>query len=336
MAATASTAALLLLVACATARAEPVTLRIGTVAPDGTGWAREFRAFARYAEAEAKGALKIKLYMSSVAGDELEMGERVRRGQLDGVASGQFLCQEVAPSMRLLRLPGVFESRDEARDVMTRLQPTLEDEAAQHGVIMLGSAGLGPDVLFTREPVRSMEDVKRLKLWRWDIDEVGIETSRAMGMQVVPTPLYDARRAYDDKKLDGFVAAPTAALAFQWSSAAGYVTDLHTGYLYGCLVFGAKQFQRLPAELQAALRAGAARMLIGIEELGRRQDAELLGGLFAKQGLRNVPVSEGFRAEFFTAAKMARDRIGNTLVPRALLERALRMLADYRIEHPRR
>ncbi|MGZ3425223.1 MAG: hypothetical protein ACXVCV_01180 [Polyangia bacterium] len=72
---------LVALLAASSARAgEPIVLRIGSAAPDGTGWAREFRAFARYVEAETKGALRIKLYMNSVAGDELEMGERVRKG----------------------------------------------------------------------------------------------------------------------------------------------------------------------------------------------------------------------------------------------------------------
>jgi TRAP-type C4-dicarboxylate transport system substrate-binding protein len=325
----------LVLVGTRVAAAEPIVLRVASVAPEGTGWAREFHAFVRYVEAEAKGQLKIKLYLNSVAGDELEMGERIKRGQLEGAASGQFLCQALAPSMRILRLPGVFQSRDESRDVVARLQPTIEAEAAQHGFVLLGSAGLGPDVLFTKEPVRNMADVRRLKLWRWDIDEIGIVTSRAMGMQIVPTKLYDARRAYDDGKLDGYVAAPTAALAFQWSAGARYVTDLHNGYLYGCLVFGEKPFQKLSPEQQAALRAGAARMLIGIEDLGRRQDAQLLGGLFQKQGVRTVPVSESFRAEYFAAAKAARDRMGEDVVPRALLERVLRMLADYRVEHPR-
>ncbi len=330
-------AALLVLLAAVSAVAgEPIVLRVGTAAPDGTGWAREFHAFARYVEAEAKGALRIKVYFNSVAGDELEMGERVRKGQLDGVASGHFLCQAVAPSMRVLRIPGVFESRDEARDVVTRLQSTIEDEAAKNGFVILGAAGLGPDIFFTRDPVRSLEDLRRLKLWRWDLDDVGISTSREMGMTVVPMGLGDARRAYDDKRIDGFIAAPSAALAFQWSSAASYVTDLHAGYLYGCLAFGERQFQRLPLELQGALRAGAARMLVGIDELGRRQDEQLLSGLFAKQGLKSVPVSPAFRAEFFAAAKRARGHIANRLVPQPLLERVLRMLADYRIEHPRR
>jgi TRAP-type C4-dicarboxylate transport system substrate-binding protein len=256
--------------------------------------------------------------------------------RIDGAASGQFLCQSIAPSMRILRVPGVFQSRDEARDVVTRLSSTVAEEAAQRGFVVLGAAGLGPDVFLTREPVRSLADVRRLKMWRWTVDDVGIETARDMGIEVVPTPLYDARRAYDDKRIDGFIGAPSAALAFQWSAVASYVTDLHTGYLYGCLVFGERSFQRLPPELQAALRAGAARMLIGVEEMGRRQDDQLLGGMFQKQGLKIVPVSASFRAEYFEAAKAARDHIADKLVPRALLERVLRMLADYRIEHPPR
>lgn len=326
-----------LLAAAASARAgEPALLRVGAVAPEGSGWAREFHAFARYVEAEAKGSLRIKLYLDGVAGDELEMGARVRRGQLDGVASGQFLCQQAAPSMRVLRIPGVFQSRDEARDVVTHLLPTIEEEAAHNGFVVLGAAGLGPDVFFTREPVRSLEDVRRLKLWRWDIDDVGIAASREMGLSIVPMRLGEARRAYDDKRIDGFVAAPSAALAFQWSSVASYVTDLHSGYIYGCLIFGERPFQRLSPDQQGALRAGAARMLVGIDELGRRQDEALLGGLFGKQGLRSVPVSAAFRAEYFAAAKSAREHFADRLIPRALLERVLRMLADYRIEHPQR
>ncbi len=329
--------ALVLLSSLARAGAdEPITLRFGTIAPRGSGWAREFNAFARYVEAEAKGALRIKVYFDGVAGDELQMGERVRKGQLDVVASGHFLCQSLAPSLRVLRVPGVFQNRDEAHDVVTHLQSTLEDEAAKNGFILLGETTIGPDVLFTREPVRSLEDVRRLKLWRWDIDEVGIAASRVMGMQMVPLPLTQARRAYEEHRIDGFLAAPSAALAFQWSAASSYVTDLPSGYIYGCLVFGERQFQRLKPELQAAVRTGAARMLVGIEELGRRQDEQLLGGLFGKQGLQSLPVTPAFRAEYLGAAKAAREQLADRLIPRALLERVLRMLADYRIEHQQR
>jgi TRAP-type C4-dicarboxylate transport system substrate-binding protein len=326
---------LVALLAASTAGAEPTQLRIGSVAPDGSGWARELNAFAHSVAAESHGTLTIKLYLNAVAGDELEMGERVRRGQLDGVTSGQMLCEELSPSMKVLRLPGVFQSRDEANDVINKLKQTIEAEARGHGFVILGEAGLGPDIFFARTPVTSLAELRQVRFWRWDIDDVAITMSREMGLQVMPTPLYQARRAYEDGRLDGFVAAPSAALAFQWSAEAHYVVDLRSAYIYGCLVLSERSYQRLTPEQQTALRAGSARTLVGIEELGRKQDAQLIGGLFQKQGLRVLPVSESFRAEYFAAAKAARDRVGERLVPRALLERVLRMLADYRIEHPK-
>jgi TRAP-type C4-dicarboxylate transport system substrate-binding protein len=326
--------ALALLLAWARAAAgAPQQLRIGSVAPDGSGWARELQGLASYVVAESKGSLSIKLYLNAVAGDELQMGERIKKGQLDGVASGHMLCQELAPTMRVLRLPGMFQNRDEARDVMAKLQPMVEAEARQAGMVMLGSAGLGSDIYFTRTPVHSLEELRRVKMWRWDVDSGAIMMSRQMGLQVVPKPLYEAREAYVSGAIDGFVAAPSAALAFQWSAEAHYVSDLVSAYLYGCLVLSERAYQKLTPAEQVALKAGAARTLWGIEELGRKQDAQLLGGLFQKQGLHVVPVSPGFRSEYFAAAKEARDRLGEKLVPRALLERVLRLLADYRMEH---
>jgi TRAP-type C4-dicarboxylate transport system substrate-binding protein len=326
-------AVVLVLLAALPAAAQRTQLRIGSVAPDGSGWARELHGLADYVVAESKGSLSIKLYLNAVAGDELQMGERIRRGQLDGVASGHMLCQEVAPTMRVLRLPGLFQNRDEARDVMAKLQPQVEAEARQSGFVMVGAAGLGSDIYFTRTAVHTLAELRQVKMWRWDVDSSAITMSREMGLQVVPTPLYDAREAYVRGLVDGFVAAPAAALAFQWSAEAHYVLDLVSAYLYGCLVLSERAYQKLTPKEQVALKAGTARTLVGIEELGRKQDAQLLGGLFQKQGLHVVPVSPAFRAEYFAAAKAARDRQGERLVPRALLERVLRLLADYRVEH---
>src|SRR4051794_39797241 len=87
------------MVACV-AQAEPRILRLGTIAPDGTAWAREFNTFAREVETETGKQVKVKWYFGGIAGDESEMLERVRRGQLDGAASGGPLCERLSPSLR--------------------------------------------------------------------------------------------------------------------------------------------------------------------------------------------------------------------------------------------
>jgi TRAP-type C4-dicarboxylate transport system substrate-binding protein len=322
--------------ACAgVARAGPVTLRMASVAPAGSAWANLLGAFARELEVVSNGAVRVKWYFSGITGDELETLDGILKGHLDGVASGGMICERLAPSMRIQGLAGVFQSRDEAAHVMERMRATIEDEARRAGFEILILTGLGPEVLFTRAPVRTMADLRRMKLWRWSADEVGIAISHEMAMDVVPTDLDVAAKAYDDGRIDGFIAIPTAALAFQWSAQARYITDLRAGYLTGCVAMTNRALDKLPAAMRPTLRALFAKYDSLFQDIGRRQDDALLGGLFQKQGLQPIPPSEAFRSEFFEAAQAARERAAARLIPRALLDRALKMLADYRAEHPR-
>jgi TRAP-type C4-dicarboxylate transport system substrate-binding protein len=150
----------------------------------------------------------------------------------------------------------------------------------------------------------------------------------------VPTDVSEAARAYDDRRTDGFIAIPTAALAFQWSTQAKYITDLRVGYLTGCIALANRALDRMPPEHQRAVRALMAKYSALFQSTGLRQDDALLGGLFEKQGLRPVPPSEAFRSEFFDAARVAREQTAPRFMQRALLDRVLKMLADYRAEHP--
>src|SRR4051812_49315438 len=116
---------LALVAAAATAHADaPVQLRFAGIAPEGTGWGREARAFARQIETASEGRLTVHMYLGGIAGDDLEMGQRMRRDQLDGVLSAGTVCQEVAPSFKVFRIPGLIQDRGEISYVLTRLLPT--------------------------------------------------------------------------------------------------------------------------------------------------------------------------------------------------------------------
>jgi TRAP-type C4-dicarboxylate transport system substrate-binding protein len=213
------------------------------------------------------------------------------------------------------------------------MKKTIEDETRKNGFEMLVTTGLGPEVIFSRTPVRTLADLRRLKLWRWSADEVGIAVGHEMNLNIVPTDVDVASRAYDKGEIDGFIAIPTAALAFQWSAQARHITDLRSGYLTGCVAIAHRALDRIPNEHQHAVRSLLGKYDMLFQEVGRRQDEALLGGLFVKQGLKPVPPSETMRAEFFDAARAARAQTSPRMIPRATLDRAMQMLADYRVEH---
>ncbi|HEX9105460.1 MAG TPA: TRAP transporter substrate-binding protein DctP, partial [Polyangia bacterium] len=241
------------------ARAEPIVLRFSTVAPDGTEWARIAKQTGADLAAATHGQVVSKWYFGGIAGDELQMLERVRKDQLDGIVSAGMLCEKLSPSMRVLRLVGLFQTRDESGYVAGRLKALFDEDFRKQGFVNLGDVGIGPDLIFSREPIRNMDELRKARLWTWNLDEVFVATFPMLGMHTVPLPVDQAYRAYEDRRVDGFVAVPTAALGFQWSTQARYLTELHVSFLRACIIISTRAFDPLPLEAKTALLNSSAK-----------------------------------------------------------------------------
>jgi TRAP-type C4-dicarboxylate transport system substrate-binding protein len=313
--------------------AEPRTLAFATAAPDGTAWARELRAFSRDVEQQTNGSVHVKWYFGGIAGSELDVLGRIRRGQLDGAISSA-TCTRLAPSLLVTRIPGLFRTRAELRATLGLLRPTIHAELHKAGFVSLVEAVIGPSIVLSRVPVRSFEELKKLRIWRWDLDD-GLEIARAVGLDIVPTPVEKAAEAYDEHRFDAFAALPTAALAFQWSTQARYFSNLVIDYLPGCFFMSRDSFEALDPEVRVAVRSAIAKTEAHLEFVSAEQDDLLVSRLFEQQGLKPVPVSREFRVAFLEAADRARARRATQLVPAALLERVIAFLTEYRRAHPR-
>lgn len=311
------------------AHAEPVTLRMAAIAPEGTEWARALRAFAQEVESESKGELRLKWYLGGVAGDELTALDRVKRGQLDGEA-GAIYCQRLAPSLRAARLPGMYRSRQEAIYVLGRLKPILDEEFRKAGFANLGESVFGTDVLFSRVPLRTFDELVATKLWAWNLDPMWQLSANAIGFQTVVTTIEEHSAAWRRKQYDAFFTVPGAALAYQWSTEAGYFADLPATVLPACVVASNAALDPLPLELRQVLVTASARFVNRFNEISDQLDESLINGLFQKQGLTRMPVTPQLRAQFEAAAKRARDKLGAALIAPDLLANVEKMLAEYR------
>jgi TRAP-type C4-dicarboxylate transport system substrate-binding protein len=311
------------------AHAEPVTLRLASVAPDGTAWARELKAFGREVTAATHENVQVKWYFGGIAGDELQQHQRVMRDQLDGVLSGGMLCQRLAPSMRAAGMAAEFRDRDEAHYIIGRLKPTLDAEFAKAGYVHVATAGMGFSVFFSRTPIRTMADLRHLRPWLWSLDDVLTTQLAAMGIKIVPLPVEGSARAYDDGRVDSFVGLPSAALAFQWSAQARYVIDLRVGYLTGCMLVSRRAWDTLSHDEQQTVESAAAKLQVRIQETTRQMDESLLTGLFGRQGLQTLPVSPALQTEFTALAHEAQRHV-EKLAPPGTIERVAGWLAEYR------
>jgi TRAP-type C4-dicarboxylate transport system substrate-binding protein len=313
-----------------------ITLRMAAIAPDGTGWARELRAFARDLETTTHNGVHVKLYLGGIAGDEQASLDRVRRGQLDGLA-GALFCGSLSPSMTVTRVVGLVQNRPEALYLLNRLRPRIDEEFKKSGFVSLVIGDFGNDILLLRKKVESFAELQKTKMWIWNADAILRKQMALMGMSMIPAAIEQLSEMYDAGQIDGMFVIPTAALAFQWTTRAKYFMTLRSSALSGCLVLSQRAYDQLTFEQQQLLTAAAAKFAVRFEDLGNREDDLLLNTMFEKQGIKRLHASDSLRAAFLDAANRAREKLDPQLLPPGLLKQVLTVLGDYRAEHkPRR
>jgi TRAP-type C4-dicarboxylate transport system substrate-binding protein len=327
---------LALLLAGASLGETPPVLRMASVAPSGTRWEAALKRFGHQAEQRSDGEVQLKWYMGGVAGDELTALARMQRGGLDGVA-GAIFCEQLAPSLRVMEVIGMVQSTDEAEHILEFLQPDIEQDFRTTPFVALGtSVGFGHRVLFSRRPVRSLEELRAGRFWVWSLDEVLRAQLSQMGIPIVPLPLEQAARAYDEGRVDGFITIPYSVLAFRFSAQARFFTDLESAFLPGCLVMARRALASLSPTAREALAAEAPTLKHELERVGRDTEEALLNGVFQHHGLEAVPMSSEFRRAFLDAGRQASATLGARLVPPGLVARVAAELERFRAERHRR
>jgi TRAP-type transport system periplasmic protein len=322
--------ALLLALSDRSRGAEPVTLRMASVVPEGTAWARELKAFGREVSRLTDGRVLMKWSLGGIAGDDIEAAARLARGQLDGIGAGAWQCERWAPSVLVTRLPGLYRTREESRHVAARLRNVFEDEYRKSGFVYLGDSQIGPSMIFTRHPVKTFDELRRIKLWSLDNDETKRRLLTALGLDLAAHSFARSRQVYDEGQVDGFLAPPTGALAFQWSTQARNLIDVTTDHIYACVVVTARAFDALSIEDQKTIRSTAAKFVARFDDVGATADRELLGGLLERQGVKIIRPDAAFRAAFDTAARAVWE--ADKQIPQALIKQVQGYLASYRAE----
>src|SRR5690348_4078572 len=119
------------------------TIKIATIAPDGTAWMREMRAGADAVKKKTEDRVEIKFYPGGVMGDEPTVLRKIKIGQLQGGAFTGGELSQVDKNAQVYSMPFLFKTQDEVDKVRTQLDPFLKQSLAKAGFETLGISGGG-------------------------------------------------------------------------------------------------------------------------------------------------------------------------------------------------
>ena len=245
------------LLAAASQPALAETLKLGTLAPEGSPWHEVIRDIAEDWKAQSSGDLEVRIYAGGVIGDEHDMVRKMRIGQLHAAALTGDGLSRIAPEIKALMIPMMVRSDDELNYVRDRLHERLARTMAERGFILLTWGDAGWVHFFAQEPVVHPDDLKPLRLFTWAGDDAVVETYKRCGYNPVPLAAPEIHTALQSGLINAFPTTPIAALSFQWFGLAPHMTDLKWAPLVGAVVITKRAWERLPEELRPRLRAAA-------------------------------------------------------------------------------
>lgn len=236
---------LLALLAVGVAPAWAQTLKIATIAPEGSSWMQDMRAGAKAIEQTTDGRVKFKFYGGGVQGNDKQVQRKMRTGQLSGGAFTSGGMNQFQPDADLLSLPLLFASIEEARHVRERLEGELRQRLEDAGYVNFGFAAAGFAHMMSNKPLRTLADLNGRKIWIPEGDRAGFAALRALGVAPVVMPVTDVMTGLQTDLLDSVAVPPVGAVVFQWHTRLKFITDTPLVYVYAALLVDRKVFEQI-------------------------------------------------------------------------------------------
>lgn len=308
-----------------------VEIKIATLAPEGSTWMKMIEGLDAEIRERTNGEAGLKVYPGGVQGDETVVLRKIRAGQLHGGGFTGTGLGEIAPELRVLEVPFMLETIDEVRAVQRALGPRFEEILRAAGWELLGWADVGFVYLFSKEPIRSVEDLKKGRMWLWEGDPLAETFLRTAGISPVPLPITDVVTSLQTGMIDAVYTSPMACIALQWFTRVAAMTDLPVTYAMGAVVVRSKTFDELSPQARSVVKEASAAWFARLGEATAEENQKSIEVL-RERGIEIVGLPPHQKAGFEEVGRRVSEQLAGVLYDRATLEEAL---AAVRLERAR-
>lgn len=267
--------------------AHATTLKIATVAPEGSAWMKEMRAGAMEVQERTEGRVQIKFYGGGVMGNDSKVLGKIRIGNLHGGAFTPSALQKIYPEIALYGLPLTFESVEEVAYVRARLDKTIRDGLEEAGFINFGFAAGGFALIMSNDPVKGLDDMKGKRVWVPEGDTISYSSMEALSLSPVTLPLTDVLTGLQTGLIDIVAMSPVGALVLQWHTKVKFVTDMPLIYTLGFLAIDERAFKKIDVADQQVVREVMDRTYANLDRTNLSDNTEAMQALL-NSGIERV------------------------------------------------
>jgi TRAP-type C4-dicarboxylate transport system substrate-binding protein len=311
----------------------PLNIKLATQAPVNSTWHKALLDMGASWTTGTSNRVKLTVYAGGTQGDESSTIRMMRPG-VDQLQANLLMVaglSQIDESFNVFGMPFFFQSDEEATAVRQKLAPVLEKrlEAKGFRVVAWGSGGWVQ--LFSKKPLRTLDEVKQAKLFTSQGDDRMVQWYKANGFHPVALSANDipAQLKLTTGMIDTAPSPPYPALVLQIFRDAKYMLDVRVAPLLGALVVTNTAWAKIsPADQKVVLDAAKAfetRILTDAP----KQDADSVATMKTR-GLVVTTVDARAATEFRSAAEKLTATMRGNMVPADVYDLAIEAREAFR------
>lgn len=303
-------------------------MKMAAISPDGTSWSDSAAKVKAYIEEKTQGQVKVTWYLGQVMGDEPDEIRKIRLGQLQGAGFTLMGMGLIDPAFKVLEMPFLLQNTDELDLVLEKMKPTFARMFEAKGFVLAGFLDVGFIYLFTQEPIITLEQLPKFKMWAWTTESVMGTFLRQVGFQnIITTPLTETLTALQTGMVNAFYSPLYAVVGLQWYTQAKYISSFTFGYTPAAILMDKKFYDSLPPQFQKIIMDAWNRYLPELVRLTREDNAKAYQSMLAR-GIKVGPTPDGVIEEIRKRVFPLRRELAGKYYPEELLAEIQNVLDD--------
>ena len=277
-------------------------IKVGVLAPEGTGWAKNIKKMTTEIKEATKGNVDLKVYYGGSQGDEQDVLRKIRIGQLQGgIFTGRTLG-EINGDVRVIELPFNFNyNEDKALKTLQAMAPFFNKKFEQNKFKNLGTFGIGQVYFVTQKKVQDLNAIKSLKIWTWDGDPIVTTLFDSMNLIGVPLALPDVLASLSTGVIEAAYAPPIGIIALQWNTKVKFMVDFPISYSVGAFVITTQAWSKISPADQQIVKTISTRYETEINNGNKKDNNDALNAMksqrieFVKFSDTDLNIARGYR-----------------------------------------
>jgi TRAP-type C4-dicarboxylate transport system substrate-binding protein len=301
-------------------------IKLATVVPEGSIWDKNLKQMAEEWKQATGGRVTLTIFGGASQGDEATVLRKMRLDALQAASFTAIGLGSIDAAFNVFDVPFFFESYDELNDVTAKLTPTIAKRLDAKGFVLLNWGHGGWTQLFTKRPVRTLADLKTIKLYTSAGNDRMVQWFKANGFQPRAMAMTDIMTGLTTGMIEGLPTPALAAQLFQWYRQTPYMLDIGLAPVVGASIITKKAWNAIPAADRPKLLESAAGVEKRLQADVPKQDQAAVAALM-KSGLT---VTKANGAEWRTEADALAKTMRGEMVPPDIFDLATKARDEYR------